>query len=71
MKQVCREAAEHDRADTVVLGCLGMAQYGGEVERDCGVKVIDPAFLAVAWAELSTRLDLRPSRRSATPFGGL
>lgn len=71
LKQVCREAAEHDRADTVVLGCLGMAQYGREVERDCGVKVIDPAFLALAWAELSARLDLRPSRRSAAPCGGL
>ena len=71
LKQVCRQAVEQDGADTVVLGCLGMAQYGEEVERACGIKVIDPAFLAVAWAELSARLDLRPSRRSVALCGGL
>ena len=71
LKQVCRQAVEEDGADTVVLGCLGMAQYGGEVERAWGVKVIDPAFLAVAWAELSARLGLRPSPRSVASWGGL
>lgn len=71
LKQVCRQAVEQDGADTVVLGCLGMAQYGEEVERACDIKVIDPAFLAVAWAELSARLDLRPGRRSVALCGGL
>lgn len=64
LEQACRQAAERDGADTAILGCLGMAQYGEEIETRCGVKIIDPAFLALAWAELSVRLGLRPGPRS-------
>ena len=45
-----------------------MAQYGEEVERCCGVKVIDPAPLALACAELAARLNLCPSRRSVAAY---
>lgn len=64
LRAVCQAAVEEDQADTLVLGCLGLAQYGDALEQEFGVKVIDPAFLAVAWAELAVRLNLRPSRRS-------
>lgn len=68
LEQVCRSAVEEEGIDTVILGCLGMAQYGELVEQNCGVKVIDPAFLAVAWAELVSRVGLVPSRRSYAAY---
>lgn len=64
LNKLCQTAVEEDRADTLVLGCLGMAEYGDALEQEFGVKVIDPAFLALAWAEMAARLNLRPSRRS-------
>ncbi len=63
LKKVCAEAVAEDGIDTVVLGCLGLAQYGEEVEKECGVKVIDPAFVALGCAELgsSNCLEAEPS----------
>lgn len=68
LRKLCRTAVEEDRSDTLILGCLGMAEYGDTLEREFGIKVIDPAFLAVAWAELSARLHLTPSYKSYGPF---
>ena len=68
LKKVCAEAVAEDGIDTVVLGCLGLAQYGEEVEKECGVKVIDPAFVALGCAELAARLALKPSRRSVAAY---
>lgn len=64
LSKLCQKAVEEDWADTLVLGCLGLAEYGDALEQEFGVKVIDPAFLALAWAEMAARLNLRPSRRS-------
>lgn len=64
LSKLCQRAVEEDRADTLVLGCLGLAEYGDALEQEFGIKVIDPAFLAMAWAEMAARLNLRPSRRS-------
>lgn len=64
LSKLCQKAVEEDQADTLVLGCLGLAEYGDALEQEFGVKVIDPAFLALAWAEMAARLNLRPSRRS-------
>lgn len=69
LSQVCRAAVEEDRADTLVLGCLGLAEYGDALEEKFGVKVVDPAFLAVAWAEMAVRLKLKPSKRSYGSVG--
>lgn len=71
LREVCRQAVEEDGSDTLILGCLGMAEYGEVLEKEFAVKVIDPAFLAVAWAELSARLGLIPSRRAYPEYGGL
>jgi allantoin racemase len=70
LEKVCCQCVKEDGVDTVILGCLGLAQYGGAVEQVCGAKAIDPAFCALAWAELAARLDLRPSRRSVASYGG-
>ena len=64
LSKLCQRAVEEERADTLVLGCLGLAEYGDALEQEVGIKVIDPAFLALAWAEMAARLNLRPSRRS-------
>ena len=68
LDSACRTAVERDEADTVILGCLGMAQYGEEMERKYGIKVIDPAFLALATAEMAARLDITPGRRSYAEY---
>jgi len=64
LEAVCRRAVDEDGADTVVLGCLGLAQYGGYLEKKYGVTVLDPAFIAVAYAELCARLHILHNRRA-------
>ena len=44
LELVCEEAVGKYQADGVILGCLGMAGYGDELERKYPVKVLDPAF---------------------------
>ena len=59
LRAVCRKAVEEDHADGIILGCLSMAGYGEELEKELPIKVIDPAFVAMAYAELSVRVGLR------------
>ena len=59
LEAVCREAVEQDGADTILLGCLGIAQYGQPIQEKLGVRVLDPSALSVAWAELCIRTGLR------------
>ncbi len=58
LRAVCKKAVEEDRADGIILGCLSMAGYGRWIENELPVKVIDPAFIAVAYAEMSVRTGL-------------
>ena len=64
LKEVARLALEQEQIDGVVLGCLGMADYGAEIEEELHVKVFDPAFISVGYAELSARLGLNHPRVS-------
>lgn len=59
LRAVCQKAVEEDHADGIILGCLSMAGYGEELEKELPIKVIDPAFVAMAYAELSVRVGLR------------
>jgi allantoin racemase len=61
-----RKAIEIDGAHALVLSCLGMAGMGERLQEALGVPVIDPAFLAVKYAELLVTLRLRQSRLSYT-----
>lgn len=61
---ICEEAIKYENIDTLILGCLGMAQYGDEIERKYNVKVLDPSFIAVNFAEMCARLNLRHSERA-------
>ena len=68
LEAVCRQAVEQYGADGLVLGCLGMAGYGGALESAYPVKVLDPAFIAVAYAEMCVRLGLRHIPAQYRPF---
>ncbi len=58
LKKTIEEAVKNEYVDGVILGCLGMASYGESLERELPVKVFDPAFIAVAYAEMAARLHL-------------
>jgi allantoin racemase len=72
----CREVVERDGADTVVLGCAGMADFCDEVSAAIGVPVVDGVSAAVKLIESLIALQLSTSRRDefaappAKPFTG-
>lgn len=77
LERVCRNAIEIDGADTILLGCLGFAGYGAEIQEKMGITVLDPSSLSVAYAETCARNGIRHSRlaypayeRRETFFGG-
>ena len=58
LREACKASVELDGAKVVVLGCLGMADYGRDIARELGVPVIDPAFIAMAKAETMIKLGI-------------
>lgn len=65
---VCKKAQEEENIDGVILGCLGMAEYGDYVEHELPVKVFDPAFISVAYAEFCVRMGIRHIPQMYPPF---
>ncbi|AFR08545.1 aspartate/glutamate racemase family protein [Nocardiopsis alba] len=59
-----RAAVEEDGAETVVLGCGGMAGLDEAVREACGVPVVDGVAAAVALAESLVGLGLTTSKIS-------
>ena len=57
-----RKAIEEDGAQAIVLGCLGLAGIGKEVQEELGVPVIDPAFVSINMAELLIQSHLTHSK---------
>jgi allantoin racemase len=51
---------EH-RAESIILGCAGMARYRGILKAEIGLPVIDPTQAAVGAAIMAIRLDLYTS----------
>ena len=60
----CRRAVEHDEADSVVLGCAGMADFCHDLSEQVGVPVIDGVTAAVVLVESMVKLGLQTSQRS-------
>ena len=60
----CRRAVEVDHADSVVLGCAGMADFAAEASAEVGVPVIDGVGAGAALVEGLVRLGLQTSTRS-------
>jgi allantoin racemase len=57
-----QKAIKEERADTLILGCLGLAGLGIQVQQELNVPVIDPAFVSVNMAELMIYSKLVHSR---------
>lgn len=68
LHKVCEEAVRYEGIDGVILGCLGMANYGAAIESQLPVKVFDPAFIALAYAELCVRIGIRHIEASYPVF---
>ena len=60
----CRRAVEYDEADSIVLGCAGMAGFCAEVSEQVGVPVVDGVTAGVLLVESMVKLGLRTSTRS-------
>lgn len=70
LDKVCGDAVEAERIDAVILGCLGLAQYGEAIRQKYGIQVIDPAFIAVGYAEMCARINLVHSRSAYSRYEG-
>lgn len=68
LEKACKSAVIDERIDTVILGCLGLAQYGDFIREKYGIQVIDPAFIAVGYAEICARLNLVHSRKAYSKY---
>lgn len=66
----CRRAVQRDGADSVLLGCAGMADFAADVSAQVGVPVIDGVAAGLVLVESLVRLGLATSTRSeyATPL---
>ena len=56
MIAVASELRDRDGANSIVMGCAGMAQYRDRVERAAGIPVVEPTQAAVATAIGRVRL---------------
>lgn len=59
----CRRAVKEDGADSIVLGCAGMADLCESIGRDLGITVIDGVSVAVKMVEALVHLGLNTSKR--------
>jgi allantoin racemase len=67
--EVAKKAVEEDGAEVIVLGCAGMVGYAAEVERQLGIKVIDPSSVTLKICEGMVDAGLKHAKRAfyATP----
>ena len=47
---VAQQLRDEDHADTIILGCAGMAYHRSRLESKIGIPVIDPVQAAVSMA---------------------
>lgn len=59
MVEVGRQLIDEKKADVLIMGCAGMANYRPELEQRLGISVIDPTQAAVAHAVAAVRLGYR------------
>ena len=57
----CAKAASEDRADVIVLGCMGLFGVARHLKGSVQVPVIDPALAALSMAETVVRMNLTHS----------
>jgi allantoin racemase len=61
--ELCRRTIEHDRADSIVLGCAGMTDLCSYISAEVGVPVIDGVSAATKLVESLVALGYTTSRR--------
>lgn len=63
IRELARVAAERDGAEVILLGCAGMAGYAKGLEDELGVRILDPASVALKVTEAMVEAGLTPSKR--------
>lgn len=63
--KACQQAVEEQGADTLILGCAGMADLNQRLSQALGVPVVDGVSSAVGLAEMLIRCGLSTSKRHA------
>lgn len=61
--ELCERAVARDEADSIVLGCAGMADLCGRLTDRVGVPVIDGVAASVGLVEAMVRAGVRTSKR--------
>lgn len=61
--ELCRQTVERDDADSIVLGCAGMAELCSYISSEVGVPVIDGVSVATKLVESLVTLGYSTSRR--------
>ena len=61
--EMCRQTVERDDADSIVLGCAGMAELCSYISSEVGVPVIDGVGVATKLVESLVTLGYSTSRR--------
>ena len=65
IEQEILKAKDEDRAEAIVLGCAGMADFAAELTRSVGIPVVDGVAAAVRLAEAVVGLRLTTSKVGA------
>lgn len=60
----CRKCIEEDGAHCIVLACMGMSGLGTRLQEELGIPVLDPAMIAIQYAELIYHCNLVYSKHS-------
>jgi len=60
--KIGNKCIKEDKAEVLVLGCLGFAGFGKQVQEKLGIPVVDPAAVSLKMAELSAMLHLSHSK---------
>lgn len=56
LRDVIKKSMHNEKIESVILGCLGLAEYGEPLQNELNIKIIDPAFVALSLAETAVRL---------------
>jgi allantoin racemase len=62
LRQEGKRAVEEDKAEAILLGCAGMAEFADSLEKELGVPVIDGVTAAVKFAESIVDLGKKTSK---------
>ncbi|PFP30649.1 Asp/Glu/hydantoin racemase [Bacillus sp. AFS073361] len=62
LRQEGKRAVEEDKAEAILLGCAGMAEFANSLEKELGVPVLDGVTAAVKFAESIVDLGKKTSK---------